>query len=86
MQTLTGFPPEILQVKVNFDGILKAVPAMFPALEDIQLLNDEETQKKMQAAIDQQKKLQMLLELGGPLQSGGQPMGQPARKPVKAKK
>jgi hypothetical protein len=83
MNALTEFPPELIQLKVNFDGILKAAVTMFPALEDIQLLNDEATQQKMQADLDKKQQLASLLQMR---QGGGQPPmgGMPSenKKPV----
>lgn len=63
MQTLSLFPAELVQVKVNFDSILKASSKMFPSLEDIQLLNDDATQKKIQEQIQQKQKVEQLIEL-----------------------
>ncbi len=80
-QTLAMFPKELLQVKLNFDEMLRAVTKMFPSLEDISLLNDKNTQKQIQGKIDEQNKLTQLLELAK-LQSG---RGQPT-KPQKPKK
>ena len=64
MQSLQAFPPELIKVKVNFDGILKAISKMFPALEDIELLNDQQSQQKAQQAIDKEMKMKKLVELG----------------------
>jgi len=63
MQMLSQFPKEILQVKLNFDAMLQAATKMFPALEDIQLLNDEQTQKEQTARMDQAEKINQLMEL-----------------------
>ena len=80
MQSLTQFPPELIQVKVNFDAILSAASEMFPALEDIQLLNPPEKQKEIQAGIDQQKKIEQLMALSQQMSKSGTQGGKP---PVK---
>jgi|GEM_PF-2165526 len=84
MQSLSQFPPDMIQRKINFDGILNAIPSMFPALEDINLLNDEETQKKIEDQQNKQKQIEMMLQLakmrGGKLQlDPNNPAGKGAR-------
>jgi len=71
MQALSQFPPDLVRVKVNMEAILEALPQMFPSLESINLLNDEETQKKMQTQIDQQKKMETLLALSEQMMRSG---------------
>jgi len=78
MQSLSQFPPELLQRKVNFDALLEAVPSMFPALEDLTLLNTPEQQKQIEQQQAKEKQIQFMLELakmrGGSLNlpSGGE--------------
>jgi hypothetical protein len=88
MQTLALFPPELVQTKVNFDNLLKAVNTMFPALEDFDILNDEQTQKQIQGKMEQQKKLEMLMQvaqLHHSVTSGGGAVKQPIPKKRGAK-
>jgi hypothetical protein len=86
MQVLTMFPPEMIKVKVNMDGILEAMTTMFPALEDIELINPPETQKVVGEQIQKQKQMEMMLQVakmrGGKLHLDpqGQPKGQPKGK------
>jgi hypothetical protein len=63
MKTLSQFPPDLLQVKLNFDGLLNAIPSMFPALEDLEIINSPDEQKKKQAALDKQKQIEQMLQL-----------------------
>lgn len=64
MQVVAQFPPEITRVKLNLDGLLAAVPKMFPSLEDIQLLNDDNTQKMIQQELDKERRFKKFTEIG----------------------
>jgi len=72
MQSLSQFPPDMIQRKVNIDKLLEAVPLMFPALEDINLLNTPEQQKAIEDQQAKEQQIKMMLELakmrGGKLQ------------------
>jgi hypothetical protein len=63
MQALSQFPPELIQKKVNLDGLLEVVPSMFPALEDINLLNSPEIQKQIEEQQAKEKQINMMLEV-----------------------
>ena len=63
MQSLSQFPPDMIQRKVNIDKLLEAVPLMFPALEDINLLNTPEQQKAIEDQQAKEQQIKMMLEL-----------------------
>jgi hypothetical protein len=80
MQSLSQFPPEMIQKKLNLDSLLEAVPSMFPALEDINLLNTPEQQQAIEKQQAQEKQINFMLQLakmrGGKLQMSPEGMSQ----------
>lgn len=86
MQSLSQFPPDLVQRKVNIDSLLEAIPSMFPALEDLNLLNSPEAQKKIEDAQNKEKQIKMMLELaklrGGSLERPNKQEGTGAGGPV----
>jgi hypothetical protein len=92
MQVLVQFPPELIQKKVNLDALLESLPSLFPALEDINLLNPPDVQKQIEQQQAQQKQIEYMLELakmrGGklhldPNENQNQPKAKPAKQPRK---
>lgn len=65
MQMLAQFPPELIKVWVNMEGLLRSIPQMFPSLENFSIINEEDVVKQMQQ--DQQLEIlrQTLLARGG---------------------
>jgi len=63
LQALSQFPPELVQTHVNFSALLKAIPQMFPSLENVEFINDNETITANEKKMAQQKQVEQLLQL-----------------------
>ena len=64
LQTLPMFPQEMVQVTVNFGGLLKAVARSFDTMEESELINTPEDQKRIQGQIDQMKQVELAIKSG----------------------
>jgi len=62
LQAMSMIPPEQMQIYFKFEGLLKAVPRMFPAIEDLDLLNSDEEIKFNKTQILEKQKIQMMIE------------------------
>lgn len=61
MQAMQIIPPEQFQTYINLEGLMKAIPRMFPAIEDLDLLNSEEEIKFQKEQILERKKIEMMI-------------------------
>jgi len=65
IQSLAGFPPEMIMEKVNLTGLLKALSRTFHTLDADEILNSEEVQKQKQAEIQKKQQIASLIEMRG---------------------
>ena len=70
-QVLPMFPPEIIQVKLNFDGLITSLARSFDTLEASELLNTPEVQKQKQDQIDKMKQVELAIKGGIDKPKGG---------------
>jgi hypothetical protein len=61
MQAMQIIPPEQFQIYINMEGLMKAIPRMFPAIEDLDLLNNEQEIKFQKEQALERKKIEMMI-------------------------
>jgi hypothetical protein len=74
MQAMQIIPPEMFEIYIKMEGLMKAIPRMFPAIEDLDLLNTEEEIKFNKAQALERKKIEMMIANKGatkPMGGGG---------------
>jgi hypothetical protein len=76
LQVIAQFPPKMVEMYVNFAEMLKAIPSMFPALENFTIINDDETIAAKQREYQLEVLRQTLLQTRGNAGTAG-PDGAP---------
>jgi hypothetical protein len=61
-QIIPMFPPEIIQVKLNFDGLINTIARSFDTIDAAELLNDEATQKQIKDQMDKRKDVELAIK------------------------
>ena len=59
LEFLARMPPELIQIKINFEGLIDNVAKYFPLLEAAEILNDENKQKQI---VEQIQKTKMMIQ------------------------
>jgi len=65
IQSLAGFPPEMIQTEINLGGLLRAVAKTFHTMDADDILNPPEVRKQKQEEMQKQKQVAALLEMRG---------------------
>ena len=76
LQSLAGFPPEMVQVEVNLAGLLRAAARTYHTLDADEILNSEEMKKQIQAQMQKQKQIEALITMRGQDKPGAGDAGQ----------
>ncbi len=63
LQAISQFPPDLIESHVNFSELLKAIPQMFPSLENIEFINSDDKIKSIQAEQTKRTQVEYLLQL-----------------------